>query len=79
MIFTSIPYSDGWSAYIDGEEVEVLCPEDTHLILLDVEAGQHTLEMKYEVPGLKIGLMVSAASAVLLMLFILLEYKRDRK
>ena len=79
MIFTSIPYSDGWSAYIDGEEVEVLCPEDTHLILLDVEAGQHTLEMRYEVPGLKIGLMVSAAALVLLMLFIFLEYKRDRK
>ncbi len=65
MIFTSIPYSEGWSAYIDGEQTEVICPEDTHLILLDVEAGAHTLELKYEVPGLKYGLAVSAGALVL--------------
>ena len=79
MIFTSIPYSEGWRAYIDGEETEVICPEDSHLILLPVEEGQHTVEMKYSVPGLKVGLLISAGAAVLLILALFLEYKRERR
>lgn len=79
MIFTSIPYSDGWSAFIDGKETEVICPPDTHLILLDIDEGEHTVELKYTVPGLKLGGTVSAAALLLFVLAVFVEIKLKRK
>lgn len=48
----SIPYDKGWSAYIDGKEVDIENPYDTGLYV-KTPAGKHTLELKFVPYGMK--------------------------
>ncbi len=85
MFYTSIPYEPGWKAYVDGEEValaegyDAFC-EDVKLtdavISFPLTAGEHTIELRYEAPGLKIGAIISVVS---LLIFALLLFVRRNK
>lgn len=65
LLATSVPYSEGWHIYVDGEEVELL---QTNIMYCGaiLESGDHTVELKYVTPGLKSGAIVSILSFVLL-------------
>lgn len=54
----SIPYDQGWSAYIDGKEVSIDNPYDTGLYI-KTPAGKHTLTLKFEPYGRKFGQTVT--------------------
>lgn len=56
----SIPYDAGWSAYVDGEKVEVL-QANTAFMAVELEAGDHHVELRYWTPGLTVGIIMSAA------------------
>lgn len=58
LLFTSIPYDDGWTAYVDGEEVDMEIIFDS-FIGLDVEKNHHKIEFKYTTVGLKYGIILS--------------------
>lgn len=61
LMFTSIPYDPGWHVYVDGVETEpVRLVNGAFLGMYLPSAGEHEIELKYEVPGLKIGAIVSA-------------------
>lgn len=63
MLVTSIPYSVGWSAYVDGNEVPT---EKVNIgfVGLPLEAGKYTVEFVYETPYLKLGLALSTLGLV---------------
>lgn len=63
MLF-SIPYSSGWKAYIDGNEMDVV-KADYGLIAVFIPEGRHDLILRYTTPGLKIGLMLSVVGIIL--------------
>ncbi|MCD7808382.1 MAG: YfhO family protein, partial [Erysipelotrichaceae bacterium] len=68
-ICLSIPYSSGWKAYVDGEEVTLQRANYMYMgIMLD--EGSHHVELKYETPGLKIGAIISCASLVILVVYV---------
>ena len=47
LMFTSIPYDEGWNVYVDGEKVETYKTMDA-LMAFDIsEAGEHSLELDY--------------------------------
>lgn len=75
MLFTSIPYDEGWTVKIDGVEVEKneYCRVDNALLALPVSAGRHTVEFKYFPQGLKTGLCVTLLSAMLLILLVVMK------
>ena len=54
----SIPYSKGWSAYVDGEK-EVILRGNIMNMALPLEDGEHHIILKYETPLFKAGGMVS--------------------
>lgn len=54
-----IPYEDGWSLAIDGEETELL-RGDIGFLACEVPEGDHTLELTFQAPGLKEGAVGSA-------------------
>ena len=54
-----IPYEGGWSAVVDGQEVE-LVKADFGFMAFQVEAGNHDFELKFAPPLLKEGLIMSA-------------------
>lgn len=85
LFYTSVPYEPGWKAYVDGEEVALAegydpLSKDVKLtdavISFPLTAGEHTIELRYEAPGLKVGAMISAVS---LLIFVLLLVVRRKK
>ncbi|WP_369833328.1 YfhO family protein [Companilactobacillus pabuli] len=76
MLF-SIPYDDGWSATVDGQKVKLHQVVD-NLMAIDLDKGQHKVELNYQVPGLKIGWIVSVVSVILFISFELLNYRTKK-
>ena len=73
VIFTSIPVEEGWTAYIDGVETEIGSCVDESLICIEVPEGEHTLVLDFFPAGLKIGLVMTASGAALLVVMILVS------
>ena len=72
LMFTSIPYDEGWNIYVDGEKVE-LYEANNALIAFYVEgAGQHTIEMRYMPTVIAIGLIVSITCLVVFIALLIL-------
>lgn len=75
MVF-SIPYQNGWTAYVDGEETEI---EKVNMMYsgLSLSEGHHVIEMKYHMPGLKISLIISASGIMILIIALIIRRKRS--
>ena len=69
VLFTSIPYSENWNVYIDGEKAETYKLFDMFLGV-DIEKGQHIIEFRYELKSLKVGFIISIVSMVTFIIFI---------
>ncbi|MCD7751355.1 MAG: YfhO family protein [Lachnospiraceae bacterium] len=77
-LYISIPYSEGWTVTVNKTVVEPELFADC-MILVSLESGINTVEMKYEVPGLQAGFAISLASVALLGFVIVTERKRKLK
>lgn len=75
----SIPYQKGWTAYVDGEAVEL--EKANYMYLgLPLTAGEHTIELHFEIPGVKYALVIMAGAVVLfIMLLFVSSVFRKRK
>ncbi|MBQ9233982.1 MAG: YfhO family protein, partial [Lachnospiraceae bacterium] len=60
-LFTSIPYDEGWIVKVDGRNADYYRILDA-FIGIDMEAGQHTIEMVYIPKGLYLGMLISFVS-----------------
>lgn len=72
-LMTTIPYENGWSAYVDGEKVETNIFLEAFLSI-DIPEGYHTLEFRYEVEGLFTGIVLSVNSLGLFIILTLIMY-----
>lgn len=72
LLFTSIPYDEGWSAKIDGKKVNTLEIGEA-LLCIEIPNGKtggtHILELTYWPQGLTSGIIISIMSLVVLVLF----------
>lgn len=71
--YTSVPYEKGWTVYVDGEEAEVTPWQDAFIALDNLDAGTHTIEMKFLPAGFKLGGLISLGGLLLFILAIILE------
>lgn len=67
-VFTTIAYDKGWKAYVDGKKVDTYEIYDTYLGF-DVGEGYHEFELKYEIPYLKEGLIISLSTFGLIVIY----------
>lgn len=74
--FFSIPNDSGWTAYVDGEETEIV--DINGFMAVKVHQGTNRIRFEYTVPGLKSGGIISAAGAVLIVIYFLIT-RRLRK
>ena len=74
----SIPYSDGWKATVDGEKAEIFRSDVMYLSLL-IPQGQHDVELRYETPWLRAGVVISAAALVLWIGYEVLMRRHNRE
>ncbi len=58
VLLTTLPYDGGWEIFIDGEKV-VTEKAAAYLTCADITEGQHEVEFRYVVPGIRLGAMVS--------------------
>lgn len=68
-VFSEIYYPLGWKAYIDGEEVEILQVDYT-LRGLEIPAGEHEIEFKYELESYHTATYMAYAGSFLLIIVI---------
>ena len=57
-VFVSLPYSDGWSATLDGQPVEIE-KANVGFMAIPVDDSAHTITMRYSTPGLRTGARIS--------------------
>lgn len=67
ILFLSIPYTSGWSAYVDGKKADLL-RADTMFSAISLEAGHHDITLKYHTPGLLAGFILSILGIILLVM-----------
>ncbi len=81
IIYTSIPYDEGWKIKIDGRDL----PEEDYISLQDaylcfrVPEGTHFAEFDFELKGLKAGTAISVFSVILLAAYITVTAKKNKK
>ena len=68
LLYTSIPYEEGWTIYLDGSEVDPgkICKDA--LIGITVPSGKHTIEFSYTPKGFVPGIVITLFSLVLLVI-----------
>lgn len=64
ILFLSVPYSKGWTAYIDGKKTD-LYAADTMFCAIPMSAGHHDVKLVYHTPGLFFGIILSILGLVL--------------
>jgi len=77
LLCLTIPYSKGWTAYVDGKKTEILRTNTMYSgIVLD--KGNHLVELKYFTPGLKAGLLCTGIGVISFVVMIFYNKKRKR-
>lgn len=76
MLF-SIPYDEGWSVTLDGENVPTQKAAG-YLLSFDITEGEHEIELSYTVPGIKEGAVISLFSLILFICFAIIKRVKIR-
>jgi uncharacterized membrane protein YfhO len=78
VLMLSVPYDEGWSITVDDQPAVVIAL-DEGFIGIDLEEGHHTIKMKYLPPWFNIGLLVSLASLLILLIVFLLPSGTNKR
>ncbi len=73
MLFTSIPYDEGWKVICDGQELPVFKSADS-LLAAEIPTGSHTLELKYLPDCFVKGASISVIGIMLFIALIIFDY-----
>lgn len=74
VVFSSIPYDDGWHIYEDGKEIQK--KNYAGFIGLDIGKGTHSLKFYYKTKGLNTGIIISIVSWLSFVLMCIILNKR---
>ena len=74
-LITSIPYDEGFTLWIDGEEVQKELV-NTAFLGAKIGEGRHRVEIRYHAPGRTAGMLVSGIGALAWAVLMLWERRR---
>lgn len=74
----AIPYSDGWKAYVDGNEANII-KANIQYIGIEMNGGKHIIELKYSTPLLKAGCILSLFGIASLIALVVYNSKKAHK
>ena len=67
LVYFSIPHDRGWTAYVDGNPV-VIHTVNGGMMGVVVPAGNHQIEFRFQTPGLFLGIWISFAAFVIIII-----------
>ena len=78
ILYTSIPYDEGWNVYIDGKKInkEDIIKISDALLGIKVSPGEHTISFKYSIPFMNIATVVSFIFVVFLLILCYIKNKK---
>lgn len=74
LMFFSVPYDEGWSATVNGEEA-LIEKANIGFMAVRVPAGEAEIRFDYHTPGLKNGAIVSLCGLVVLGCYLFINKK----
>ena len=77
-VMLTIPYTQGWTVYVDGQKAEYKELAGT-FIGIDLTAGTHNIEMKYKTPYINIGIAATFVGVAGVVLWSAAEFVFGRK
>lgn len=77
ILVLSIPYQKGWTAFVDGKEMELQRANYMYMAL-PLEAGEHEIELRYEIPYIYTALWIMAGSLALFAVLLIVGAVRKR-
>lgn len=77
LMYTSIPYDEGWTVTVDGKEVDTNAFEDA-LLSVYLSEGTHEIEMEYFAPGLRLGIVLTISSMLVFAVLVIIDYKKKQ-
>ncbi len=78
LCFVSIPYHSGWEVYVDGSPAKIY-KANIGFMAVEVGAGEHELSFRFKTPGLKEGLLLSAAGIISLGVYVVMNLALNRR
>lgn len=75
LVFFSVPYESGWTAYVNGKETPV--KRVTYgFMAVECQEGYNEIVFKYRTPGIVIGLVLTASGIIILAVFLVICKKK---
>lgn len=74
----SVPYSSGWKIYIDGELQNSQKLNYVYLGAI-IPEGDHVIELRYSVPGLRLGIFISIIGVAIMLLIAVFSISNKRE
>lgn len=68
ILIFSIPYNQGWTLKIDGEDTPLI-RGNFGMLAAPIKAGKHEVELHFQLPGQRAGLSLSILGTILLLFF----------
>lgn len=77
VLYSSIPYDEGWNVYIDGKKAEKFEIGNAQLGV-QLESGNHEIEYKYSPKGIKYSIPISVITILGIVIYAFLSKKRKK-
>ena len=77
LFYTSISYSKGWKAYVDGVDTEIT-PVGGAMLAFPLSKGSHTVKLTYTPEGFIPGVILTLIAIVIFVMMILIIPKRRK-
>ncbi len=78
LVFFSVPYDDGWTAYVNGEKATIE-KVNVGFMAVEVPEGDSTIRFEYETPNLITGLGVTISAALVMLIYFVIWFFLKRK
>ena len=78
LVYFQIPYDEGWSVTVNGKKADIE-QVNVGFMAVPVEKGTSEIVFSYETPGLYSGILITAGSFVVLVMYLLIWFAASRR
>ncbi|MBQ8511159.1 MAG: YfhO family protein [Clostridia bacterium] len=79
ILFTTIPYDEGWEVTVDGKKAETVPVLNETLLAVIIKDGQHEVEFRYRPECVKQGLTLTVIGIAAYAFFCITDWRDERK